>query len=313
LRGRTTTTWSRRWTPSERCTAGAAMCSTATCTGAASCCPTVTSVLAQPASRMRPRRRAAGPACWPAPTRTPTSLRCGRRWRRACLQQPPKSTAATPAASRASSARAPARRCAAVMLAVPHRCTPLTLSRLLPPCHAGCCASAAWRRRPRKRCSRARRSGAGPCRPGRAVEAPRARRKSRHDIAQESDRHRAPADGAFRRSGAMQTRCGALRRPLAHLAPAGTPGQVWVQFNPCSCEATGGCTASCSCIADGNFCEKLCTCSSTCANRFPGACERARARLLLRPPLTRQRRVARMRMRQGPVPHAGVPLFCGGA
>jgi hypothetical protein len=50
---------------------------------------------------------------------------------------------------------------------------------------------------------------------------------------------------------------------------------VWAQFNPCSCEGTCS-VGSCSCIADGNFCEKLCNCSPSCANRFPGALRASR-------------------------------------
>jgi len=55
-----------------------------------------------------------------------------------------------------------------------------------------------------------------------------------------------------------------IRRRMAN-----SEDHVWIQYTPCTC--VGPCTAkTCSCMRDGNFCERFCACRGTCNNRFGG-------------------------------------------
>ena len=45
---------------------------------------------------------------------------------------------------------------------------------------------------------------------------------------------------------------------------------MWAQYSPCGCAEAQGCGAACSCVADGNFCERFCGCPASCGNAFPG-------------------------------------------
>ena len=55
-----------------------------------------------------------------------------------------------------------------------------------------------------------------------------------------------------------------IRRRMAN-----SEDHMWTQYTPCTCE--GGCnTKTCTCMRDGNFCERWCACGGTCDNRFGG-------------------------------------------
>ncbi|KAK3261205.1 hypothetical protein CYMTET_29876 [Cymbomonas tetramitiformis] len=101
------------------------------------------------------------------------------------------------------------------------------------------------------------------------------------DEADQNDPHLNGTSGAKTkksrgRNGRKRNASVTVRRKLGQIKNRKT-GAVYNQYVPCNCK--GPCSAECSCLLDGNVCEKYCGCAMTCKNRFRGCnCSKGQCR-----------------------------------